>query len=522
MNLSTEAHSPSHEEIRDLLDAEIRKKFPGTDEWYGRFSVDKVWPDKALIRKTYLSKTVDDPKWALVDYQIDEGGENGTPAVTIGELVPVSIQAVPKDGGAGVVLDEAGRRNSGGDASKINSAIRALLTALNADDLEEETINTLNAKMLAPISGEGDFQDFGEVKKIQKSEQETVLAEAWKDLPGETFTETFALSLSETKIEKNNGNAILRNVVVLGPTSSNGRIYPLETQQKAVPLFEGTKAYLNHPRLNEMSEPRDVEDLIGEHKNVRVIEGRTISDMHLVDTPLVRDYVLPIAESKSHLFGNSIVARGKMTKSDKGMVVEEILAVRSVDLVAEPATTSNLFAESKQFSAEEDMELKSLTLDQLKKDRPDLFEAVSTTLTAELEAKSAREAETKALKDKVAILEVRVTEQEKSVLERDQKIATHELEKAKAQKDSLVEGLFKAAKIPDRVKYTEKDGVKSINPHFRSLMERCQDETEMKELVRTWEETYRQGPISEEKRLNFGGNGNVSDEATSHLYRALL
>ena len=166
------------------------------------------------------------------------------------------------------------------------------------------------------------------------------------------------------------------------------------------------------------------------------------------------------------------------------------------------------------------MELKSLTLEQLKKERPDLFEAVSAALTVELETKGAQETEAKALKDKVTALESKVAEQEAGILERDKKIATSELEKAKAQKDSLVEGLFKTARIPDRVKYTEKDGVKSINPHFRSLMERCQDETEMKELVRTWEETYRQGPMSEEKRLNFS-NGQVNDEATSHLFRAL-
>lgn len=607
--MTVEAHTPSHEELRELISQAINKKFPNGDHWYGRFSVSNVWDDRALLHKSFPSENKDDPKWALVDYSIDEGGEDGTPSVTIGELVPVSIQAVPKDGGDGVVLDEAGRRNANSDATKINQAIRALLATLNDDDLEEETINVLNAKMLAPINGEGDFQDFGEavwsaafindlpdssfalVRPGKKDEsgktvprtnrflpykdgsgkvdlphlrnalarlpqtnlsdkekarakgvlqaaakragvgagsegstghEKDTITEAWNNLPGETFQEAFNQALSEVEIDHD--NLILKNVVVLGPVSTNRRKYSVETQQKALPLFEGIRAYVNHPKMNEMNEPRDMRDLVGEHKNIRMVGDRTVSDLHLLDNATVRDVVLPVAESKPHLVGNSIVARGKMVKEKDGTDnVEEILAVRSVDIVTEPATTKSLFAEGRQLlSTEEDeMELKSLTLETLKKERPDLFEAVSAALTAELEAKTTREAEAKALKDEVTALKAKAAEQEAGILERDKKIATHELEKAKAQKDALVEGIFKAAKIPDRVKYAEKDGVKSTNPHFRSLMERCQDETEMKELVKTWEETYRQGPVSQGKQLDFGDNGNVNDAALDRLFVAV-
>jgi|CXWL01.1.fsa_nt_gi hypothetical protein len=533
-------HEPSFEELRDLVDEAVQEKFPLNDveyPWRRRFFIKNMWTSKVLLQREYHNEN-DDSKYGIINFSLNHDPGQGKYAVALGEMVAVSIMAVPKDGGDGVIIDEAGRRNANSDAAKINQAIRALLATLNDNDLEEETINTLNSKMLAPINGEGDFQDFGEVKHTDKPsagkrslgksdegqdpDQKDTITEAWNSLPGETFTEAFGSALSEAEIDYE--NLILKNVVVLGPTSTNGRKYPVETQESALSLFEGIRAYVNHPKLNEMSEPRDMRDLIGEHKNLRMVGDKTVSDLYLIDNAVVRDVVLPLAESKPHLAGNSIVARGKMVKEKDGTYkVEQILAARSIDIVTEPATTNSLFTEGKQFSSEEEeMDLKTLTMETLKKDRPDLFEAVTIALQAEIEAKTIRETEAKALKDKVTALESKATGLEAGILERDKTIATYELEKAKAMKDSLVEGIFKAVKIPDRVKYTEKDGVKAINPHFRSLLERCQDELETKELVRTWEETYRQGPISEEKRLDFGGNGNVSEAALDQLYRAVV
>lgn len=521
--MKTEAHTPSHEEIRNLIQKELDKNYPTSNSMYstGRFWVNQVWDDKVLVKKSWSNEEDDDPNWALVDYTVGEGGDTSTPTVGLGELVPVQIQAVPTNGGEGIVIDEAGRRNSSTDSGKINAAMQALMSLVDEGDVEPDTISLMrrivNADSMKPL----DAQQKKEGLEGEDQDDQDIIAESWSSLPGETFAEAFSSALSEVEVDYE--NRILKNVVILGSVSTNGRKYPVETQRKARSLFEGIKAYVNHPKLNEMKEPRDVRDLIGEHKNVRVVGDKTISDLHLLDNAVVRDVVLPVAEQKPHLVGNSIVAHGKMIKEDDGTyTVDQILAARSVDIVTEPATTKSLFAEGKQVSTEEEMDFKDLTLETLRKERPDLFEAVSAALTVELETKTSREVEAKALKDKLTTLETRVTEQEASILERDKKIVTHELERAKAQKDTLVEGLFKTAKIPDRIKYVEKDGVKSINPHFRPLLERCQEETEMKELIRTWEETYRQGPISEEKHINFGGSDKISDGDIEHLHQAFV
>lgn len=501
-------------------------------------------------------------------------------------------------------IEEVGRRNSSADAASINAAIRALLSLLDEEDLDGETLLTMHAMVIDDgLSEGGNIEEarftekpwdgsksrftiqqllrsvpraiarwaiakarregrdvikddlhlpykepdgtinlnavrnararLNQVKGVPRAilaqadrelqrvlaagkkalgkegveadKDDAALAEAWSGLPGETFSEAFASPLTETRIDKE--RLIIRNVQVLGPVSANGRKYPPETQRKALLLLEGVKAYLNHPRASEVAEPRDVKDLIGEHRNVRVVGDRTVSDMHLVDTPLVRDYVLPIAESKPHLFGNSIVARGKMRKDEDGsVVVEDILAVRSVDLVAEPATTSNLFAENKSFrSAEETMNLQDLTVEILKKERPDLIEAILSSKKEE-EKIAALESENKKLKDQLSDAEKKITE--------------FEVKEARREKDLLIERIVREAKLPDKIKYEDKnDGTKQIRANLRSLLERCESEEEMKQVVADLEEAAKPSVVSEEKKLDFAPV-QPDDNAVARLYRA--
>ena len=507
------AYEPSFEEIHNLIDQAIARQFPVPgDEHARRFWIDKVWSDKVLLQRCHYNGLNSDPKWALASYTVSQD-ENGTSSVELGDLVPVQIQAVPKDGGDGVVLDEAGRRNANADASKVNQAIRALLSVLNEEDLEEETVGLINSMLMAPVKeGELDLSETNKksMGKGGQKEPDADLAEAWASLPGKTFTENFNW-LEEAEVDR--GGLVIRNTVVLGPVSANGRRYPVETQKKAISLFEGIKAYLNHPRSNEMSEPRDVEDLIGEHKNVRVVGDKTLSDLHLVDTPLVRDYVLPIAESKPHLCGNSIVARGKMSKSDEGYdVVEEILAARSVDLVAEPATTKGLFLEGKTFSKENgEMEIKDLTLDVLRKDRPDLVESILASVK--------EQEKFRIVEAHVTQLEADLTKSKEALTERDTKITEYEIRDARRVKETLVEKFVREAQIPDSVKYEAKNGQKQIKPHFRSVLEKFDAEEDMKKVVSEWEEVYRQAPVvSDEKRLfESKSNGDLG-----RLYNALV
>ena len=517
----------SFNSIRSLVGDAVRKKFTSS-EGYQKYYVNYIWSEQALLRKEYYGAE-DDPSYLLVDYIIERNEADTANIANIGEPRPARLIAMPIDGNEQFLLDEsqqisweyeleeAGKRNSKNDVSRLNTVLQTIMNLMSPDDIDDATHDAIDKTMKArqmhkntkkesvekndnnPIDNDLNF-DLNKISVV--SEENTV----WEELK-----ESFTTPLAEAKIDKK--NLVIKDTVILGPISLNGRIYPATTQEKAKPLFEGAKAYLNHPKIGDIADARQVQDLIGEHKNIRTVGEKTVSDLYLVDTPLVREWVIPIAESKPHLFGNSIVARGKMIKDKSGkVVVEEILAVRSVDVVAEPATTKGLF-ESKNFAKmEDDMDLKEITLEMLKEHRSDLIDTILAS------AKEKQEVED--LKKQLANL----TTENKA---KDTKIAEFEIKEAKTQKFALISALVREAKLPDKVKYEEKDGKQVIKKHFLSLLERCENEDEMKAIVEGWVELYQdhtEKPVSTEKKLDLSeGKKDVrSAEVLDRLHSALV
>lgn len=335
--------------------------------------------------------------------------------------------------------------------------------------------------------------------------------EACEGMGGETFTEHFSAVIGESA-NFDEDNMVVTGVSVLGPVSKNQRRYPVEVQEAALPLFEGAKAYLNHPTSKEMSDPRRVQDLIGEHKNIRMSGDMTYSDLHLIDNATVREHLVPIIKNKPHLVGNSIVVRGNSIREKDGWEkVTKILAVRSIDVVAEPATTHGMYeSESQTPPSEDTMDLKKLTLEELRAERPDLVAVITG------DDKTKKESA-----DSLVTLEAKVTDLQKALAERDAKLAAIEEEKKAIAKAALIESLIASAKLPNSAKYDTKDDKKVIRESFRVALEKCNDEQGMKELIGIWESTFSAVPgkastketpaFSPEKRLDEGtslnGNG---------------
>jgi hypothetical protein len=135
-----------------------------------------------------------------------------------------------------------------------------------------------------------------------------------------------------------------------GPTG--GRRYSERALRQIATMAEGAPAYANHVRdKSDAFKPRDVRELIGRHRNVRYDASgkRVLSDLHLVEHHA--PWVLALATEMPDVVGNSLVSRGMVRLEGSTEVVDEVVSLRSIDLVSDPASTKGLFEHREAFEA---------------------------------------------------------------------------------------------------------------------------------------------------------------------------
>jgi hypothetical protein len=136
---------------------------------------------------------------------------------------------------------------------------------------------------------------------------------------------------------------LLRGVKLLGLSSKNGREYPDATLARAASLYDGAKVNVNHPKGHPLA-PRDYQDRLGTIRNVIARPGEGLfGDLQYNPKHALAEQLLWDAEHAPENVGFSHNVQARTTKRGDQTIVEEILAVQSVDLVADPATTRGLF-----------------------------------------------------------------------------------------------------------------------------------------------------------------------------------
>jgi hypothetical protein len=188
---------------------------------------------------------------------------------------------------------------------------------------------------------------------------------------------------------------VVHNVVLLGANSLNKRRYTEGAMRRAAPLYEGIKCFLNHTTHGEMQAGRrNVDGIAGKFVNVRFAEDQCklkADAVLLKDDPAGRKF-WNIARQMPDVAGLSHNATGRMKRANGEDIVEEITNVISVDLVAEPATTAGMYEDHDPHSERtSEMEWEDVTLDDLKKRRHDIYEAIVA------EGKTSRDDEVKKL-----------------------------------------------------------------------------------------------------------------------------
>lgn len=134
---------------------------------------------------------------------------------------------------------------------------------------------------------------------------------------------------------------VIKGVKILGRESRNRRRYTPEAVVKAIPLYEGVQVCIDHPA--KPGEPRKSRDVFGRLINVREVGGELWGDLEYLKSHPMAASVCEAAERMPGAYGLSHNAEGNGEHVDGVHVIREICDVRSVDLVAEPATNNGLF-----------------------------------------------------------------------------------------------------------------------------------------------------------------------------------
>ena len=167
-------------------------------------------------------------------------------------------------------------------------------------------------------------------------------------------------------------------VIIKEGWSKNKRYYPAQVLEQAVPLFEGAKCYLDHSDIKGIPN-RSVRELTGFYENVKFAGKQVEADLQFLDTEAGKVGLDIAKETVKHnklLAGLSIRGIGTMRKVEEGHEVENLSKIISVDMVSDPAAGGEFLRLYESVMEVKD-DMKDLTLEKLKEERPDLVQSIS-------------------------------------------------------------------------------------------------------------------------------------------------
>lgn len=255
--------------------------------------------------------------------------------------------------------------------------------------------------------------------------------------------------------EVNAADKSVRVTLIRPGWSLNGRYYPRNVLGEAAHLFEGGKAYADHPgRSDTKNRPeRSVRDIVGWYQDVKQeSDGRLTATLNVVQEglwPIIQAAV----ERNPGLAGVSINALGDtrqgVVEGRKGIVVEAIVKHNSTDIVTTPAAggkfDSLVAADSDEWTRDL---IEAMSLDQLaetlREVRQDLVKSWQKEWKAprETDALKAARAEVDSLKTQLA----EVKKQNRTAAD---ELAAAAKSLAEERRTNTVDRLLSGSKLPD-------------------------------------------------------------------------
>lgn len=200
-----------------------------------------------------------------------------------------------------------------------------------------------------------------------------------------------AESMAGTRVDEAAG--VVHDVVLMtaNKVSKNRTKYSMASLKEAQTRYEGAQMYLDHPRTDELKERRgnrSVRDLGGTYKNLRVVgEGaaqpKLIGDLHLMEHN--KAIAISIAKNPPKGTGLSLRDRGVVREESGVTLVEGFEGdAFSIDLVVNASLNQGLYESQTEIGGDDQMDMKTLTVEELRKDRKDLVEAIEQSAVAAL------------------------------------------------------------------------------------------------------------------------------------------
>jgi hypothetical protein len=269
------------------------------------------------------------------------------------EFAPV-VESFIEVAAAEVELRELGARNSKADAGVIQSAHDAMvkLGAACGSGYKESMV---------------EFTD-GSDASIQFNES------GWGGVELVTFAE------ADPEFDDDKQEVTITPIRPGPGNKKDGFYYPAKTIREAVQSgrFDNIKMYANHPTKTQERElpERSVNDWVGVIKETTWDEKRNAprSRLKVLDAGVYEKFKAAPEHIAYSVLGGGRARRGRVDGHD-ARIVESMDKVRSVDWVTEAGAGGGItFAESAD--EEFDMDIKELTLEQVREGNPDLFAAI--------------------------------------------------------------------------------------------------------------------------------------------------
>lgn len=147
---------------------------------------------------------------------------------------------------------------------------------------------------------------------------------------------------------------VLRGVRVLGATSINNRQYTKAAVDAAAPMYNNQSVFYDHP--TEANQVRSVADKAGWLEDVHPDQhGGLTGNFHYLQNDTRIGKIIEAAERSPEQFGLSHNVEADCRREGDRVVVEAITAVRSVDIVTNPASTKSLFEHQEQIQMQEQL-----------------------------------------------------------------------------------------------------------------------------------------------------------------------